>query len=88
MFLDVWPISDPMVAIFDPILCQQLSVEHNTTKHRSLPKFLGPLVGSGDMVSSNGAQWRKWRNMFNPGVSALPNEQMANLEIHSYARSV
>ncbi|PPJ52103.1 hypothetical protein CBER1_09613 [Cercospora berteroae] len=67
--LDFWPVSDPMITVMDPAICQQFSTEYNTPKHSSLPDFLEHLVGKDDMVSANGALWKKWRSMFNPGFS-------------------
>ncbi|EME42887.1 hypothetical protein DOTSEDRAFT_153057 [Dothistroma septosporum NZE10] len=69
--LDTWPFGyDPMIAVMDPDVCQQLSVENNTLKHPSMRAFLEPLVGEDDMVSSDGQAWSKWRKMFNPGFSS------------------
>ncbi|KAI5365287.1 putative cytochrome P450 [Septoria linicola] len=69
MYLDMWPVSDPMIAIMDPAISQQFSTEYQALKHTSLPTFLEPLVGKNDMVSANGPLWKKWRSMFNPGFS-------------------
>lgn len=68
-FVDPWPFGyDPFIAVMDPTICQQVS-DYNAKKHWSYPDFLVPLVGHGDMVSSNGELWKKWRTMFNPGFS-------------------
>lgn len=69
MYLDVWPVNSPMIAIMDPAICQYFTVEHTTDKADSLPEFLYALAGKDDMVSANGAVWKKWRTMFNPGFS-------------------
>ena len=67
MYLDLWPINPPMIAIMDPAISQAFSVEYQTKKHISLTHFLLDLAGKDDMVSANGAIWKKWRSMFNPG---------------------
>lgn len=71
MFLDVWPVNSPMIAIMDPAICQYFTVEHTTEKADSLPHFLYALAGKDDMVSANGNVWKKWRTMFNPGKFLL-----------------
>ncbi|KXT14485.1 hypothetical protein AC579_841 [Pseudocercospora musae] len=68
-YVDVWPFGDPFIAVMDPDICQQFSVEYQTLKHPSLKTFIEPLCGKDDMVSSDGAKWKKWRSMFNPGFS-------------------
>ncbi|EME82297.1 uncharacterized protein MYCFIDRAFT_138822, partial [Pseudocercospora fijiensis CIRAD86] len=68
-YVDVWPMSDPFIAVMDPDICQQFSVEHQPLKHPSLRTFLEPLCGKDDMLSIDGAKWKKWRSMFNPGFS-------------------
>lgn len=67
--MDLWPVAEPFVAIMDPDICQQFSVETQPLKHPSLKLFMEPLVGKDDMVSSDGQKWKKWRSMFNPGFS-------------------
>jgi hypothetical protein len=61
----LWPVSDPLVAVLDPDVCNQVTLEHHADKHHVLARFLEPLVGANDMVSSNGEMWKKWRNIFN-----------------------
>ncbi|KAK4621296.1 Cytochrome P450 monooxygenase [Fulvia fulva] len=69
--MDTWPVGyDSIIAIMDPEVCQQLSVEHTTLKHPSMKAFMVPLVGEGDMISADGHEWNKWRKMFNPGFSS------------------
>ena len=69
-YLDLWPIMDPVLHVFDPHLAQQMTYDHNTPKHDILGKFMIHLSGPGDLVSSNGAQWKKWRVLMNPGFAA------------------
>lgn len=71
MYLDLWPINPRMIAIMDPAISQQFSVEYQTQKHSSLTHFLLALAGKDDMVSANGNIWKRWRSMFNPGQRPL-----------------
>lgn len=69
-YVDVWPIMDPLLYIFDPDIAQQVTVDHVLPKHWSLASFLIHLSGPGDMVSSDGPHWKKWRSIMNPGFAA------------------
>lgn len=68
--MDVWPFSEPILYVFDPALSQQVTQDHSYPKYRGLIPFMIHLAGPGDMVSSNGAHWKKWRTIFNPGFAA------------------
>lgn len=69
-YVDVWPFADPLLYIFDPQIAQQVTVDHVTPKHSALRDFLIHLTGPGDMVSTDGPHWKKWRSVFNPGFAA------------------
>lgn len=63
IYVDIWPLQDPMVYIFDPDIAQQVAVDRATPKHPILRNILIPLVGHGDIISSDGAHWKKWRSV-------------------------
>ena len=67
-YIDLWPISDPMVYVFHPGLMSQYT---NTLKksHLMIDEFR-PWTGNKDIVTSEGAHWRRWRTLLNPGFSA------------------
>lgn len=68
-YLDVWPIQDPLLYVLDPEIAQEITL-HPALKHGIVRQFLTPLVGpSGDLVSSEGAVWKKWRGIMNPGFA-------------------
>ena len=69
-YLDLWPVTFPMFYILDPDLAQQITVEHSQPKHPNVEVFMKALAGPGDLVSSEGAHWKKWRTMLNPGFAA------------------
>lgn len=70
VYMDLWPMADPIVYIFDPEICQQVTVDRQIPKHPGMVDFLLPLAGPGDLVTSNGPHWKKWRSIMNPGFAS------------------
>jgi cytochrome P450 len=70
VYVDVWPISPPMLAVFHPDMMSQYTVEHSLPKHEHLHHELQPFTQCLDLVSSEGRLWKTWRSIFNPGFSA------------------
>lgn len=68
-YLDLWPISDPLLAVLDSDLAAQITTDQSLPKARGLQDFMIHLAGPGDLVSSNGPHWKKWRSIFNPGFA-------------------
>ena len=68
-YIDLWPIADPFLAVFEPDLAAQFTTDYSTPKFGAYLDFMVPLAGHGDMVSSSGPHWRKWRSIFNPGFA-------------------
>lgn len=69
VYLDVWPISAPMLAVFHPDMMSQYTVNSSLPKHDSLHHLFQPFTKSLDLVSSEGLLWKTWRGIFNPGFS-------------------
>lgn len=69
-YVDLWPIADPFLATFEPDLAAQFTTEYPAPKYAGYLDFMVPLAGHGDMVSSSGPHWKKWRSIFNPGFAA------------------
>ena len=61
---------DPLFYVFDPDIAQQMTYDNNTPKHHGISKFMIHLSGPGDIVSSNGSHWKKWRTIMNPGFAS------------------
>lgn len=70
MFLDLWPAADEMLAVFDKDIVQQITIDYGLPKHAGMDDFMIHLAGPGNLVSSNGAHWKKWRSIMNPGFAA------------------
>jgi cytochrome P450 len=70
VYLDIWPISPPMLAVFHPDIMSQFTVAESLPKHEHLHNELDPFTQCLDLVSSEGQLWKTWRAIFNPGFSA------------------
>ncbi|KAF5639474.1 sterigmatocystin biosynthesis protein [Fusarium tjaetaba] len=68
-YIDLWPISWPMLATFHPDIAAQFTQETSRPKHEIIRGQFRPLTGLKDLVLSEGAFWKKWRATFNPGFS-------------------
>ena len=68
-YLDLWPFALSMLMLNSPETMYQVQ-ERNLPKHPNLKQFLAPLTDGLDIVSMNGAPWKRWRSVFNPGFSA------------------
>jgi cytochrome P450 len=68
-YIDLWPIADPFLAVFEPDLAAQFTTDYSTPKFGGYLDFTVPLAGHGDMISSGGPHWKKWRSIFNPGFA-------------------
>lgn len=60
-----------MFYIFDPDIAQQVTVDTPLPKFSIMRDFMFHLAGPGDIVSSNGEHWRKWRTIM---VTSLRTE--------------
>ncbi len=68
IYLDMWPITSPMIYVQDPRLMDQFTnVFH---KADMMHDEFRPWTGNRDIVTSEGPQWKRWRSLFNPGFSA------------------
>lgn len=70
LYVDLWPISFPAIASFDPDLTAQFTQIQSRPKHQIIANEFRDLTGLKDLVSSDGATWKKWRAAFNPGFSS------------------
>lgn len=69
-FLDVFPFGDPIMIILDTDMMNDITVKQSLPKSRYLDEFMQHVGGPGNLVSAEGAEWKKWRSAFNPGFSA------------------
>ncbi|KAL8885708.1 MAG: hypothetical protein Q9215_006483 [Flavoplaca cf. flavocitrina] len=69
-YLDTWPIGPQMLVVASTRGLYQITQEHSLPKHPRLKHFLNPIAGGLDLVTMEGALWKKWRGIFNPGFSS------------------
>ena len=67
--MDLWPASEQMIVCTSPEACFQFTQERSALKHPSLGRFLLPLMGTNNLISVEGQEWKFWRGIFNPGFS-------------------
>ena len=69
-YLDTWPFGPIMLVVMSPNTMYQLTQANQIPKDKGLRHFLKPLTGKEDLVTLEGAAWKRWRGIFNPGFSA------------------
>ena len=69
-YIDTWPFGPPIVAVTDPDSAFQITQLHSLPKFHTLANYMRPMTGGNDLITLEGAEWRKWRNIFNPGFSS------------------
>ncbi|KAL8840160.1 MAG: hypothetical protein Q9176_004008 [Flavoplaca citrina] len=69
-YLDTWPIGPQMLVVASTRGLYQITQEDSLPKHPRLKHFLNPIAGGLDLVTMEGALWKKWRGIFNPGFSS------------------
>ncbi|KAI5366059.1 putative cytochrome P450 [Septoria linicola] len=69
-YFDPWPLGPPLMAIFNVEMLNQITLEHNPPKHPLVREFIWNFGGPANLVSEDGAIWKRWRSAFNPGFSS------------------
>jgi sterigmatocystin biosynthesis cytochrome P450 monooxygenase len=69
-YLDAWPFATPILVVLKPDMMYQLTQANQIPKDKGLRPFLEPLMGKEDLLTLEGAAWKRWRAIFYPGVSA------------------
>jgi cytochrome P450 len=70
IYLDMWPIASPMLAVYHPDLMAQYTQVTSLPKHGQMKMEFTPFTGCNDLVTQEGKDWKTWRSVFNPGFSA------------------
>lgn len=70
MYVDTWPFSYPMLAVFHPDMMAQFTQDVSLPKHEHMHKEFVVFSGLNDLVNQSGQEWKTWRSIFNPGFSA------------------
>lgn len=69
-YVDLAPFAPSMLVIGTPEAHYQIAQEHLLKKMPNLKQFISPLTNGLDILIMEGAVWKKWRAVFNPGFSA------------------
>ncbi|KAL2754843.1 hypothetical protein ACRALDRAFT_1082494 [Sodiomyces alcalophilus JCM 7366] len=70
VYIDLWPVTYPMLAVFDPTMMAQFCQDPSRPKHPLVKDEFRPFSRNRDLVTTEGQAWRTWRAAFNPGFSA------------------
>jgi cytochrome P450 len=68
--VDVWPISHPLLAVFEPTLISQFTQDQSQEKHPQMRTVFRPFTSATDLVTTEGQEWKTGRAIFNPGFSS------------------
>ncbi|KAJ2901774.1 hypothetical protein MKZ38_001394 [Zalerion maritima] len=68
-YIDSWPFQDPMIAVLEPDMVAQFTVETSMPKAPGVADEFRPLTGATDILCLEGQEWKRWRTMFNPAFS-------------------
>ena len=68
-YLDMWPVQPQMLIVGSPDACYQMTQEHSLPKSETLLQYMQSLVGSKNLITMEGQDWKYWRGIFNPGFS-------------------
>lgn len=69
-YVDTWPAAAPIMMIMNTEMANELTNKNFAPKHPIVDDFMKNFGGPGNLVSSEGAEWKKWRSVFNPGFSS------------------
>ena len=59
------------VVITDPDVAMQVTVTRNHPKHEAEKWFIDPLIGDGNIVTTDGPRWKLLHKMLSPAFSIL-----------------
>ncbi len=75
-YLDLWPAADGQIVIGNPDLAMYVTNTKNYPKHDAEKWFIDPLIGDGNIVTTNGPRWKHLHKMLSPAFSI---QHIANL---------
>ena len=68
-YMDPFPFGPASLVILNAEMLQDVAVRNSLPKHPAVEAFVRHVGGPGDMVTAEGAEWKKWRSSFNPGFA-------------------
>lgn len=69
-YLDLWPFTGPTLVVLSPNMLRQATQGENALpKVGFLKGYMRPISGGHDLVTMEGEEWRRWRDVFRPAFS-------------------
>lgn len=68
-YLDLWPASWSQLIVTDPDVALHMTVTRNHPKHEIEAYYADPLIGPGNMLTSEGPRWKHLHKMLSPAFS-------------------
>jgi cytochrome P450 len=68
-YLDLWPIADGQVCVTDPDVALHMTVARNHPKHPAEGLMIDPIIGKGNIVTTDGPRWKHLHKMLAPAFS-------------------
>ena len=59
-YTDAWPFGPSNMMIFNTEIMGDIAVKQSLPKHPLVENFVQHIGGPGNLVSSEGAEWKKW----------------------------
>lgn len=69
VYLDLWPVHGIFTLVYNAVSCAQFTQIESLPKISFLTRYLVPLTGNKDILSTEGHEWKKWRTTLNPCFS-------------------
>ncbi|KAL2280938.1 hypothetical protein FJTKL_12243 [Diaporthe vaccinii] len=69
VYLDLWPISESLALVNDPVAASQFTMGQNLPKTSGVREWIRPLTSCIDLLCTEGQIWKAWRSRFSPGFS-------------------
>ncbi|KAF1842779.1 cytochrome P450, partial [Cucurbitaria berberidis CBS 394.84] len=78
-YLDLWPAAPGQVVVTNPDVALHMTAIRNHPKHEAEKWFVDPLIGTGNIVSTNGARWKYLHKMLSPAFSITHISNMRSM---------
>ena len=62
-YLDLWPVACGQVVVTDPDVALHMTTIRNHPKHEAEKWFIDPLIGEGNIVTTEGPRWKYLHKM-------------------------
>lgn len=67
-YLDLWPFSSTLMVVADPFVASQVETAF-LDKPTAMCSTLEVINGGPSLMTMHGAEWKKWRGLFNQGFA-------------------